>query len=169
MSYNLKAGSDFFINKNSTLGFVINGNFSSSPFDNTSKTTISYTPTSEINRTLLADNTSTSSRDNLSFNFNYQYSDSLNRSLSINADHSFYNINSVQWQPNTYLDKHGAQTNQIIYETEALTDIKVYAINADYEQPFLQGKLGTGIKSSYVLTDNDFKRFNILQSTREMD
>jgi hypothetical protein len=49
------------------------------------------------------------------------------------------------------------------------TNIDLYSFKTDYEQSFKKGKLGIGGKVSFVNTDNDFQRYNVYSSGKELD
>jgi iron complex outermembrane recepter protein len=169
-SHNFKAGLDYFINKKSTVGVIVNGNFSQPRNATDSRTPISYQPTGVVDRILVADNSSTSTRNNINSNVNYSYNDTSGRSLVVNGDYGHYDIHSDQWQPNYYYDASGKnEINRVIYDMLAPTTIDIYSLKADYEQEFLKGKLGIGAKSAYVNTDNDFQRYNVFTSGKLLD
>jgi len=168
-SHNFKAGMDYFIDKKSTIGVIINGTFNDPTFSNSSKTAISNLSQGIIDRYLVANNTNEMSRDNVNFNLNYTYTNPNGRNLTLNADHAFYNLNSDQYQPNDYYDPSGVKTTSLVYRMIAPTDINISSLKADYEQNFMKGKLGYGGKIGYVTSDNDFQRYNIYPSGTELD
>ncbi len=169
-AHNFKTGLDYFINKKSTLGVIINGNFSDPTFSNFSHMEISNARTGIVDRVLIADNRNKMERDNINFNLNYTYNNPNGRSLTLNADHGFYNLNSDQYQPNDYYNSTGeVKTSSVIYQMLAPTKIDIYSFKADYEQNFMKGKLGYGGKLGYVQTDNDFQRYNVFPSGRQLD
>src|SRR5581483_6142423 len=87
-----------------------------------------------------------------------------------NGDYGHYHITSDQYQPNYYYDP--SLTNIIssrIYSMLAPTDIDIYSVKADYEQNFKKGRLGFGGKSSYVQSDNDFDRYDVVASEKRLD
>ena len=168
-SHNFKAGMDYFIDKKSTLGVIINGTFNDPTFSNSSKTAISNLSQGTIDRYLVANNTNEMSRDNVNFNVNYTYTNPNGRNLTLNADHAFYNLNSDQYQPNDYYDPSGVKTTSVVYRMIAPTDINISSLKADYEQNFMKGKLGYGGKIGYVTSDNDFQRYNVYPSGTELD
>ena len=166
---NLKAGADFFISGQQTVGLLVNGNFGSTNFTNNSYTAIGalHAPASRI---LKADNRFTSGRDHLDLNLNYHFAGKEGRSLALNADYGFYNLAGTQLQPNFYYDGSGQiLLNTTTYEMHTPTSIDIYSAKADYEQPFAGGKLGLGAKSSFVATDNDFQRYTIEQGGKALD
>ncbi|MGB8192661.1 MAG: TonB-dependent receptor [Chitinophagaceae bacterium] len=169
-SHNFKAGFDYFINKKSTFGLIVNGTLTDFNMSNKNRTFISNTSTGEVDRILAADNTNEMERNNMNINANYTYNNPDGRSLTLNADHGFYNMRSNQYQPNTYYDPSGQiKTSSVIYQMIAPTNIHIYSVKGDYEQNFKKGKLGYGGKIGYVTSDNDFQRYNVYTSGRELD
>jgi len=169
-SHNYKGGLDYFINKKNTIGVMINGTLSDPSMNNKGVTPISYIPTGTVNRILVADNTSLMKRNNINFNANYSYTDAKGKSLTVNADHGTYDINSNQFQPNYYYDATGeVLVSSVKYRMIAPTDININSIKADWEQPLKKGTLGFGGKYANVKTDNDFQRYNVTSSTHTLD
>jgi iron complex outermembrane recepter protein len=168
-SHNFKTGLDYFLNKKSTLGIIVNGNFADPRFSNVGRTEISNSTTNTLDRVLVVDNTNDLERDNMNMNLNYSYNNPNGKSLNLNADYGFYNLNSNQYQPNHYYNPSGVKTSSVIYQMLAPTNIDIYSFKADYEQNFKKGKLGYGGKVGYVATDNDFQRYNVYTSGRELD
>ena len=170
VSHGYKGGLDYFLNKYNTVGFIVSGNSTNFNFGNYSRTPISYIPTGVVDRILVADNSSKSKRNNTDFNLNYRFADTSGHELNVDGDYAFYRIKSNQFQPNYYFDPTGnTQTNQFIYDMIAPTNIDMYTGKADYEQNFKKGKLGLGIKSSYVKSGNDFERYNVYSNTKQLD
>ncbi len=169
-SHNFKAGLDYFIGKKNTIGVMVNGTLSDPSVDNNGTTPIVYLPTGVTDRILQADNTSQLKRNNLNLNANYLYTGSKGQSLSVNADHGTYDINSNQYQPNRYYDATGKTLlSSVVYRMIAPTDIAINSVKADWEQPFKKGTLGVGGKFSNVKTDNDFQRYNVIAGADQLD
>ncbi len=169
-NHNFKAGADYFINKMNTIGVMVNGNFSEPEFNNTGRTAIAYQPTKTVDRILIADNKSFLKRDNINYNLNYSYTNPNGKSLTVNADHGSYDINNDQYQPNFYYDASGQnKIREVIYEMIAPSDIKISSVKADWEQNLGKGKLGFGGKTAFVETDNDFQRYNVYSTGKELD
>jgi len=168
-SHGFKAGLDYFINKKSTIGVMINGNFSKNELGNNARTEITYKPTGITNRFLVADNSSKVKRNNANFNLNYRYADTSGRELNLDGDYGLFRIKSDQLQPNYYLDPAGLPLNSIIYNMLAPTDIDIYSFKGDYEQNFKKGRLGFGGKISYVKSGNDFQRYNVFTNGKILD
>lgn len=170
ISHNFKAGADFFLNKKSTLGVMVNGTLASPEINNNSKTTISYVPTNETDRILVANNTSDAKRNNVNANLNYSYNGAEGKSLVLNGDYGYYDIKTDQYQPNTYYDPTGQHViSQVNYEMIAPTKINISSLKADYEQNLGKGKLGFGGKVAYIDADNDFQRYNVNNGVKDLD
>ena len=169
-SHNFKAGLDYSINKRSTVGIMVNGNLADINSDNHSRTPISYEPTGVLNRILAADNTSTGKRNNINANLNYRYADTSGHELNMDADYGLYRIKTDQYQPNFYFGPSGTNLLESrIYNMLAPTDIDIYTFKADYEQNFKKGRLGFGGKTSYVNSNNNFQRYNVITSFKTLD
>ena len=168
--HNFKAGADVFLNKRSTLGVMVNGNINEGTFSNLGRTPITYIPTGQIYRILVADNKSESERRNININLNYRYADTSGHELNLDADHGTFRIRSNQMQPNYYYDASGNTLQESrIYNMIAPTDININTFKADYEQNFKKGKLGIGGKVSNVKSDNDFQRYNVFNNSKTLD
>ena len=168
-SHGFKAGLDYFIDKKSTIGVMVNGNFSTNTMGNVARTSITYEPTGVLNRTLVADNKSDSRRNNANFNLNYRYVEASGKELNIDADYGLFRLKSDQYQPNFYFDPSGLALSNNIYNMLAPTDIDIFSLKSDYEQNFKKGKLGFGAKLSYVKSGNDFERFNVYSNSKVLD
>lgn len=169
-NHNYKVGLDYYINKKSTLGFIVNGSVSDNEMEGTSRTPISYIPTNTLVKNLHADNRSDMSRNNFNTNINYRLADTAGRELNMDADYAHYNLNNDQYQPNVYYNA-GGQTllSRVVYNMLSPSNINLYSFKTDYEQNFKKGKLGVGGKISFVNTDNDFKRYNVYTNSKVLD
>ncbi|HEV8080603.1 MAG TPA: TonB-dependent receptor [Chitinophagaceae bacterium] len=168
-SQNFKAGLDYFINKKSTIGVMVNGNISENEFANDSRTPISYLPSGQLVKTLTAANSTAAERNSGNINLNYKYSVTGGTDFNIDADRGLYRIKSNQLQPNNYYDKAGVLYNTRIYNFIAPSDIDIYSFKTDYEQNFKKGRLGIGGKTSFVKTSNIFNRYDIISGAKFYD
>jgi iron complex outermembrane recepter protein len=167
-SHGFKTGLDYFVNKKSTLGILINGNITDNKLESDSRTPISFMPTKVVDRLLVANNRNAMERNNVNFNLNYKYVDTAGRTLDVDADYGMYRLKSNQLQPNYYYNAAGTVLqSQFIYRFISPTDIDIYTLKADYEQDYKKGKLGVGGKTSLVQTKNNFQRFDVTQLTPE--
>ncbi len=169
ISHNFKAGADFFINKQNTIGLIINGTRSAMEMEGYSRTPISN-KSSGVDRILVAENTAEMDRNNINFNLNYTLNSTSGKSLTVNADYGTYDLENLQYQPNFYYNPSGSTlTDAIIYRMAAPTDITISSGKVDWEQNFGGGRLGFGGKTAFVRTKNDFKRFNVINNVDEQD
>ncbi|HEX6334189.1 MAG TPA: outer membrane beta-barrel family protein, partial [Flavisolibacter sp.] len=169
-NYNYKVGADYTLNKKSSLGVLVNGAYSTPEITNEGTTVIRNTTTNTTRALLRADNTAEMGRDNMNLNLNYNYNDPKGTSLVINADRGWFNLDNDQYQPNYYFTPDGqTQTHSVIYQMYSPTDITISSAKVDYEQNFLKGKLSVGGKTAFVDTDNDFQRYNVFSTGKELD
>ncbi|MBK7524053.1 MAG: TonB-dependent receptor [Saprospiraceae bacterium] len=158
-------GTDFFINKKHTLGFLVGVNTFGNM--NTSRNRNFIGPESnpnQIDSVLVAPNTSEFNRDQATYNLNYAYESGKNR-LNIDLDHGSFSGEGHYYQPNYYYN--AAKTDIIStyinrYNTPSKIDIST--AKADYETELFGGKVGIGAKFSNVTTDNTFLFYNIIQN-----
>lgn len=168
--HNYKAGADFFINKKSTVGFIINGNNSQSLTETEGPMYITYKPKDSLARILRASSDNDQTRDNINANINYRYAVSGGTELNIDADYGNFKIRSDQFQPNNYYDATGnIKLFSNVYRMISPTDIDIFSVKADYERNFKKGRLGFGGKIGFVKTDNDFRRFDVIGNNEFYD
>ncbi|HYH15706.1 MAG TPA: TonB-dependent receptor [Flavisolibacter sp.] len=169
-SHSFKGGIDLTLNKQSTLGAIVNGTFADPEMRNFSRTPITYKPTNTVDRILEAQNYGNMERNNINFNVNYIYTGKDGKSLVLNADHGIYDLNTNQLQPNNYYKPDGKTLiSSVVYRMITPTEINISSFKADYEQNFAKGKLGFGGKIAYVSTDNNFQRFDVYGNIEEYD
>ena len=159
-SVNAKLGADLFLNSKNTLGFLVTTNFSDNDWSSVSNTNISYNPTKQFVKKLVALNTIPGSRTNMNSNINYRYADTSGKEINFDADYGLFRGTGRSFQPNNYLDNSGNMLSQVINRNFTPTDIDIYTAKVDVDQPKWKGKLGYGAKFSYVKTKNTFDFFN---------
>ena len=164
-SHNFKAGMDYFINKKSTIGVMVNGNISDNRAFTEGPLNIYYTPTSILDRTSIGTGNNKMKRSNVNFNGNYRYAVTGGSELNIDVDYGIFNLRNNQLQPNDYYNSSGIKIYNTANITVSPTDIRIYSFKVDYEQNFKKGRLGYGGKIGFVNTTNDFNRTSIEGST----
>lgn len=160
-SHNIKAGIDYSINKKNTLGILLNGNFSKDSSKGDNRTYISYAPTKVADRTLLSNNRSLSSRNNIGINLNYRYADTSGHELGMDADYGYFGLRSNQYQPNVFYDP--SLQNMLYHNNYSMitpSDINLYSFKVDYEENFQKGRLGFGGKIAFINSNNLFNFYN---------
>lgn len=169
-NHNLKLGADYTLNKTSSIGVLLTGTMSDPKVTNYNRTAITPKSTGITDRLLVANNRSDLKRSNYNANLNYNYQDAKGKSLVINLDNGYYDNNNDQFQPNYYYMPDGKTlTRSVIYQMIAPTKIHINSGKLDYEQNAWGGKLGLGGKISFVNTDNDFQRYDVINGSNLLD
>lgn len=157
-SNNFKVGSDFFLSKNHTLGFLVKGNIGDSKKQSFSNVNIGSAAQS-TDSILRTPSSTVSHRKNLSYNINYKgVLDTAGQELTIDADYSTFNgTNDGNYVNSFYFPNGSFFKNGQIYRNFAPSDIKIKAIKADYTLPINKIiKLDAGIKVADVNSDNNY-------------
>lgn len=160
-SYDYRVGSDFFLNEENTIGFIVTGRHSTRDYSSFDRIEISpLSNPSVVDSILVANNSEDNSRDQNTYNFNYRFN-RKGQSFSLDADYGQYRMRSKRFQPNRYFDA-GEETvlTEIINTFDTPRDIVIYTLKADYDREFGKFKLGVGSKFSRVETDNTFLLFD---------
>ena len=166
-----RLGADWNINSKHTVGILVNGNMNLADWHSKSLTKIGRQETpGAVDSLLDARNDIDDHRKDLNANLNYRYADTTGHSLNIDLDRGAYRIRGNSLQPNFYRAADGQTLlNQRIYRSLTPTDIDIITAKADYEQPFVKGSLGVGLKVADVRTDNTFDFFNIVNDQEIRD
>ncbi|RYY12858.1 MAG: TonB-dependent receptor, partial [Chitinophagaceae bacterium] len=160
-SFNFKTGLDYFVDKKTTIGAIVTGNFTDMALMMDNQTTITGRHTGEVSRILVAGSDNQRGNDNLNTNLNYTRNGNKGKVLTLNADYGFHKIKSNQLQPNEYYDASGeVLLSRIATRMITPAHIDIYSFKADYEQAIGKGKLETGTKIGYVKTNNDFQQYD---------
>jgi outer membrane receptor protein involved in Fe transport len=166
VSHNFKLGSDFFLSKNHTLGFLVKGNLYKR--DQVSHSRISIGDAVNVpDSILITPSSNTNDRRNFSYNLNYKgVLDTAGQELTIDADYSTYNAESNAQYVNTFYRPDGDYLrNGQIYRNFAPSAIKIKAIKADYTLPFSKKvRLDAGVKIADVKSDNNYVYENEINS-----
>ncbi len=168
--HNYKFGTDFFLNKNSTLGFIISGNIADVALKSEAPIEIKYLPTQVLERRVLANNNRNSNRNSNNINLNYLYQNSKKQKFSIDADKGKFDINTDQFQPNIYYD---AVADTLLfnntYKIISPTNIDLYSVKLDAGMPFKKGQFEFGTKLASVRTKNNYERYNVFANVPDFD
>lgn len=155
-NYTLKTGLDFTPNKKNTFGIVLNGFLFAGrphPITNTTFTTLSGIPFSKLNTEIF----NKLSWNNYGANFNYKHTfDTSGTELTLDLDYSRYNNISDQQLSTGFFDGNNNKTADSMFLNGHLpSTIDIYSIKSDFVHTYKKGlRLETGIKSSYVTSDN---------------
>jgi outer membrane receptor protein involved in Fe transport len=156
---NYKAGIDYFINKNNTIGFMMNGYVNNYDGTNKINTTIGNQP-GNIDSTVLGRNSFKSQYKSQTYNLNYRsVLDTLGHELNVDLDFSQVHNRENAYYNNDFYNAGGLSYRlPFIFRNLTPSKNKIVVGKLDYVLPLPNKmKVETGVKSSYVSTDNDFR------------
>ena len=155
---NYRLGTDFFINKNHTLGFLVSGRNMTGEENSYNKVVISdITSTLQIDSILIAENSGNTKRTNNTYNLNYRFYSKSGENLSLDLDYGKYLTENTRTQPNLYYNAtEDSIVSQITNSFDTPIEIEIYTAKLDYERSIGKGKLGVGAKFGQVNTHNMF-------------
>ena len=162
--FNYRAGADFFLAKEHTIGFLAGGGNTTADNNSYNRITLAGDQTpAAIDSILVAGNTADNSRRQQTYNLNYRFDNAKGRSLNVDLDYGNYRNRSKRYQPNRYYDaSEQVLLTEVINRFETPTDIDIYTFQVDYEDQLWGGKLGVGSKLGKVVSDNTFLYFDEL-------
>ena len=151
-----KAGIDFFLNDQQTIGIVANGYFDRYTTDNNTSANIynsdgSYEPSSHTKGDL---NTPS---NNLSFNLNYDGKlDTSGTKLSADLDYSYFKSNGNDYYTTLFYKEDGSETDSpFLYNTKSPGTIVIKSAKLDFIHPVDKWNIEAGVKTSAVKNDNE--------------
>ncbi len=164
-----RLGTDFFINKKSTIGFLINGANNEQDSYNTSSTySLNEVDDIAFNLDAISDNDGIRRNNNINLNFSHQNDDGS--TWNVDGDWGTYINTLYTYQPNTYTyTRPESSISPINYSSDADTKIDIYSAKVDHERNIGKGKLGLGLKSATVITDNDFSFYELVNDVAIVD
>ncbi len=156
----LKGGVDWYFSKKTTVGILASGNINQYTLNNGLNQTIQFTSAGTALTRLNTFNNVGNPSHNYATNFNFKHTyDSTGRELTIDLDYARFVDNSgsnlrSQFQRGDFSNLRS--DSLLLNNAKSLVD--QYSFKLDYVLPsFLKSKWGTGLKSSYVKTDNDLR------------
>lgn len=168
--FNVKFGMDYFATQKTTLGFVLSG-FSNQEHILTSSTIQLMDPHYTLDSVVRSASTNNNSWRNGAVNLNYRHTyDSTGRELTADVDYVRYSNLSNQYFDNLTYAPDMTLLNDQVLTGHLPSDINIYTFKTDYTRPMAHGyKLETGIKLSYVNTDNTADYYDVVNNIPEVD
>ena len=167
----IKLGMDFFATKKTTYGIVLTGMYN--PNENVSNgVTYIKDPLGEVQTRMDSRGEVEGLWKNAGINFNFRHQfDSTGREISADADFITYDNYSQQLLSSYFYDKNGQTSSpDELLRSTLPSNIKIGSAKVDYVHPLKNKmKLEAGLKSSYVVTDNDAVYENYLNDEWVLD
>lgn len=155
--HNVKVGMDYNISQRDVAGIVVTGNINPWKQNQLSATNL-RDGEGNLETILNSDADNANNSRNINTNLNYKHTfDSLGRELSVDLDQGYYNNKGNNFLTTVVADPNHKQIgNTVLLDGQFPAIIKIYSGKIDYVHPFnKEVKLETGIKSSFVNTDNN--------------
>ena len=155
-AHSLKAGLDWDLNKNNTIGFLLKGTLMNRKREWKSATLLDYAG-GRADSTSYVNTTGTSKYTIPSFNIFYKsVLDTSKRTLTFNFDYFKYDKSSQNHYTTTFFDAKQTEYQQpLALRDNSPTVNQVYAFATDYINPLKNGSLEAGIKTYLTKTDNN--------------
>ena len=167
---NAKLGVDFYATKKTTIGVLFTGSISPSAQDGTN---ISYLKDADaVTNSILSSNSTDDEKwKNAGLNLNLRHVyDSTGRELTMDVDALQYkSLHDQYFQSENYNSVWVKQSTEQLLSTLPAT-INVYSAKVDYVHPLKSGlKFETGLKTSFVNTNNVADYFNVIGGAPVVD
>lgn len=157
-----KAGMDYYLGDKNIVGFAMSGYINHLDANNHINTLVSNRP-GMVDSSVTATNLGKGKYTSQTYNLNYMaVLDTSGQELNADIDYSrFNNENSITYTNQFYNASGQLAKAPFIFRNGTPTRVKILAGKVDYVYSFNpKMKLETGVKSSYVTTDNDFRSEN---------
>ncbi|MEO6704393.1 MAG: outer membrane beta-barrel family protein, partial [Ginsengibacter sp.] len=154
---NLKLGMDFYANKKTTLGVVVSG-YLNSPKETSVNQTNLNNFNNQIDSIVVANNSNKQRSNNFATNLNLRHTfDTTGKEFSIDLDYLTYYQKSNQFLVNNFLNPDfSVRRDPSQLRGDLPSRINIYSAKTDFTFPLKKtAKIETGLKTSYVTTDND--------------
>jgi len=167
---NLKFGMDYFMTPKTTIGFVVSG-FQNTETNRSQSNIQLLAPDYALDSVVKSPNTNKTTWKNGSVNLNFRHSyDSAGRELSADLDYVRYSSMSDQYFDNLTYAPDMNLLNESILTGHLPSSINIYTLKTDYTRPLKKGyKLETGVKLSYVNTDNTADYYDLVNKETIVD
>ena len=169
-NYNAKVGADFYASKKTTLGIVLTG-YTTPGKETGSSTSFLQTNTGSVDSIVTADRIENSKWKNGAVNLNLRHTyDSTGREISADIDFLQYKSGKDQSFTNSIFNPDWTKKYNDQLAGDLPSNIKIYSAKADYTLPLKKTlKIETGVKFSYVTSDNNANYFNVVNGTKSID
>ena len=169
-NFSQKAGVDYYANKNTIVGIVFTG-VTAPGVENTFSKSFLQDKNGKTDSIVTAQNRELRTWKNGAINVNFRHTlDTTGREITADFDYVQYRANKDQSFDNTVLAPNEVKKYNEILEGSLPSTIKIYSAKTDYSQRLNKTfKLETGLKFSYVNTDNMANYFNVNNGVKNID
>ncbi len=155
--HNAKLGLDYTFSKKDIAGIVVTGNINPWKSWQNSHSNL-RDPDGDITSMFVSEGLNSRRSKNINTNFNYKHTfDTTGKELTADIDYGYYTSNGRNLlTTEIYNPEYVKQGNSVLLEGTFPSVIRIYSGKVDYVHPLSKKlKLETGLKSSYVSTDNN--------------
>ncbi len=157
--YSYKLGVDYYVDNKTTVGAMFSGfaNKWENPFRTTNSDILDHSQ--QLEQSFITSIVASNKTNNLTANVNlkHQFNDK-GKELTFDVDYVRYNQKGYNFMDTRYsLPENGSPRPDEILRSNMPAVINIGVAKLDYTQPLGKGKLETGLKSSYVASDNDMR------------
>jgi len=166
---NLNLGADYYLNKQSSFGFLIKNNEYRSSLMTPGATLIQTNGKTDSSLQTFNDIKQNNSRTN--YNLNYHYEDSLGSEWNLDADYTNYRNSNNSLIKTNLLNAQQIKYANTVNQQSVATAIDIYGLKADYSKSFkaIKAKLEAGLKWNNIITDNDLQAALLKSGTMQQD
>ena len=167
---NLKFGMDYYLTQKTTIGFVVSG-FRNKEENRSASNIKLLSPDYSLDSIVSSPSTNNTTWKNGSANINFRHTyDSTGRELIADLDYVHYGSVSDQYFDNLTYAPDMTLLDENVLTGHLPSAINIYTFKTDYTRPLAHGyKLETGLKLSYVNTDNTADYYDVVNKQAEVD
>ncbi|MDQ2720755.1 MAG: TonB-dependent receptor [Bacteroidota bacterium] len=154
---NLKLGMDFYANKKTTFGVVFSGYLNPAKETSINRTNLNDA-NNQIDSVVIANNSNKSNSNNFATNLNLRHSfDSTGKEFTVDLDYLTYYQTTDQFLVNNFLNPDfSVRKDPSQLKGNLPSQVDIYSAKTDFTFPLKKSaKIETGLKASYVTTDNN--------------
>lgn len=167
---NLKLGMDYYVTPKTTVGFVLSG-FQNTEMNRSGSNIQLMSPSFVTDSLVYSPNINNTKWKNGSANLNFRHTyDSAGRELTADLDYVRYSSLSNQHFNNQTYSPDNVLLDESVLDGHLPSSINIYTFKTDYARPLAKGyKLETGIKLSYVNTNNTAGYYDVVGGKSNVD
>ena len=167
---NSKITADYNLSSKSTIGMIAEFNTDRFNMKTQSTTSMGNMGLNQIDSLLVNNGDVKANTDNMNLNANYYYNGGNETTFNVDVNFGRFSRENNLYTPNRYTTPDREQvTSTFEVRNITPTTIDITNLKADYERKLGKGKLGAGIKSALVSTDNTLKFYNITDGGEELN